>query len=517
MRVVGRLRRLGKGLHKRKPADKNPAPYTSTFNLVKPNSRSYQLKPTSGPYLDWKILNWIPLNLRHCWPTPELSEGIVVACPVGIGPSHTQPCRSMGKRQYAVGGSSGGGECAPARALPFPGLALGRRLAALLAFSCMLPGCGQVMDRFQADAARLLNALTIPAPVAPSDSAPGPAPATGQDQPPKAVPLKPPEPSTMDDSTVQGTGTRPAGRASAAIPTGPQDEKAGRQTASTGKIKGGDVGPQSTGVFQDCTNCPQMLVVRSGSFRMGSPQDEAGRDPDEGPTRQVSVTSFALGRTEVTRRQWRAFQKATDYRTVAGCLAWTGDGYELKESLSWERPGFEQSDDHPVVCINWRDAQAYAAWLSSMTGRRYRLPRSSEWEYAARASTTLPTPWAGQPAEVCSRANVADQSLRKIQPQWPLAACSDGHTWTAPVGSFSANAWGLYDMHGNVMEWVQDCWTPSQLEPGEQFAPLSCTSRVIRGGSWDLPDKFARSAYRGKAGETRRGNAVGLRVARDLP
>ena len=268
-------------------------------------------------------------------------------------------------------------------------------------------------------------------------------------------------------------------------------------------------------VFQDCESCPKMVSLPAGSFRMGSPANEIGRHADESPLVQVDVPAFALALTEVTRFDWALFERQSGYRAASGCLTWDGDGYVQAAHLGWRNPGFSHSDEHPAVCVSWQDAQAYARWLSTKTGHPYRLPSEREWEYAARAGSSRPYPWTG--TSVCDHANVADESLRLKHPAWPNDKCNDGYPFTAPVGSYAPNAFGLYDMHGNVMEWVQDCWSPQLQASDGRSAALNCRSRVLRGGGWDLTASYMRSAYRGKAAEANRGSATGFRLARTLP
>jgi formylglycine-generating enzyme required for sulfatase activity len=275
--------------------------------------------------------------------------------------------------------------------------------------------------------------------------------------------------------------------------------------------------PLDLRTFRDCSDCPVMVRLPAGSFWMGSPESEMGRDADESPLLRSEVGAFAIGQTEVTRVHWAAFERDSGHRAALGCLTWAGDGYVLAGHLGWRYPGFAQSDEHPVVCINWQDAQAYAQWLSRKTGHVYRLPQEHEWEYAARAGAQTPYPWSGGVAEICAHANGADATLSLKQPHWPAQSCDDGHAFTSPVGSYTPNAWGLYDMQGNAMEWVQDCWRSTLDRPDSAMAPLNCSSRVIRGGGWDLPAHHLRSARRGKASPLNRGTATGFRLVRQLP
>jgi formylglycine-generating enzyme required for sulfatase activity len=258
-----------------------------------------------------------------------------------------------------------------------------------------------------------------------------------------------------------------------------------------------------------------MVKLPAGTFLMGSPGNEAGRDSDETPRIQVAVAAFAIGRTEVTRSQWMAFERESGHRADSGCLTWDGDGYVLAAHLGWKNPGFAQTEDHPVVCVNAADAQAFAQWVSRKTGQIYRLPREHEWEYAARSGAQSAYAWASGAAGVCTHANGADAALLQKNPRWPGQSCQDGFAYTAPVGSFAPNAWGVYDMHGNVMEWTQDCWSTQLVQPDSGLAPLNCGRLVTRGGGWDLPVSFLRSAYRGKAPARNRGTGTGFRLVRE--
>lgn len=254
-----------------------------------------------------------------------------------------------------------------------------------------------------------------------------------------------------------------------------------------------------------CAYCPEMVVAPAGVFRMGSSRYEIGRDADEGPVQQVRVTAFAIGRFEITRRQWLAC-------VVAG--ACVNENPQTRD-LSY-----------PVSNVSWNDAQAYVAWLSQMTGQRYRLPSEAEWEYAARARSRTPWSWGNEQAQSCLYANTWDQSADPSA----RTPCDDGHPrGGAPVGSFAANAFGLHDMHGNVWEWVQDCYAPvyapsvgstprlgRRVGATASVSEARCTDRVDRGGAWlgDLID--VRSAQRSRHTPTLRAEILGFRVARDL-
>jgi formylglycine-generating enzyme required for sulfatase activity len=141
-----------------------------------------------------------------------------------------------------------------------------------------------------------------------------------------------------------------------------------------------------------------MVVIPAGSFMMGSPESEAGRTPAEGPQRQVTIRTFAIGKYDVTRAQWVEFVTATNRPVVAGC-EWAGFPHTEEDMLktSWRNLGFLQEDNHPAVCVSWNDAQNYLRWLSQKMGQRYRLPTEAEWEYTARAGTQTPYPWGASP------------------------------------------------------------------------------------------------------------------------
>ena len=240
--------------------------------------------------------------------------------------------------------------------------------------------------------------------------------------------------------------------------------------------------------FKDCGYCPKMIVVPSGSFSMGSPRSEAGRDDDEGPRHRVRIDyRFAVGISEVTFREW-------DVCAVSGrCMGYApGD-------MGWGR------GNRPVINVSWDDAQSYVAWLTDVTGESYRLLSESEWEYVARAGSVTAYSWGNTVGH--SRANCHGCGSR-----WDKKK-------TAPVGSFSANAWGLHDIHGNVWEWVRDCWKDSYFRSPSDGSPSErgdCTKRVLRGGAWDTKPISLRSADRVWVTAESRSQVRGFRVARTL-
>lgn len=274
--------------------------------------------------------------------------------------------------------------------------------------------------------------------------------------------------------------------------------------------------------FKDHEYGPEMVVVPAGSFMMGSPATEKDRDGDEGPQHKVSIAQpFAVGRHAVTRGQFAAFVNNTDHKTDGGADVWKDDKWEHDPKGDWEHdpkgswrnPGFAQDDSHPVVCVNWDDGNAYAAWLSDQTGKAYRLPTEAEREYVARAGTTTPFWWGD--TITTDQANYNGEYT--YGPRGKKGQCRKA---TVPVGSFAANPWGLYQVHGNVWEWVEDVWHGDyNRAPSDGSAWLQggdTGRRVARGGSWFVNPQYLRAAYR--VGDTTddRFSGLGFRLARTL-
>ena len=259
---------------------------------------------------------------------------------------------------------------------------------------------------------------------------------------------------------------------------------------SGGCASGGDTSEEDTvapsgSVFQDCGICPYMVVVPAGSFTMGSPNDEEGREENEGPQHLVTIKQpLAVGLYEVTFDEWDA------------CV--NGGGCEEYRPSDWAGRGSQ-----PVIRVSWDDAQAYLAWLSEYTGHSYRLLSESEWEYAARAGTT--TPYFFGETISHDEANYYGDSDRPT-----------------PVGTYPANAFGLYDMHGNVLEWVQDCWNSNYTrapDDGTAWERPGCSGRVLRGGDVSFAKRNIaqlRSARRYWLTKDIRESYIGFRVARTL-
>lgn len=272
--------------------------------------------------------------------------------------------------------------------------------------------------------------------------------------------------------------------------------------------------------FNDCDVCPTMVVVPAGSFTMGSPASETGHADDEAPQHQVTLSrDFAVGKFEITLREFAAFVSETEHD--AGNVCWTLEGGEgtMRPGRSWQNTAFEQNDNHPVTCVNWDDAQAYVAWLNSKTDRSYRLLSEAEWEYAARAGTTTAYYWGSSTDDSCDYANGADLTAKAQIPGLTVVDCHDDAVYTAEVGSYRPNAFGLYDMLGNVWEWTEDCWNGSYEgapADGSAWVRDGCGNRLLRSGSWCNAPGMLRSANRFGLSTFYRNVCRGFRVARTL-
>ncbi|NQY65293.1 MAG: formylglycine-generating enzyme family protein [Alteromonadaceae bacterium] len=220
--------------------------------------------------------------------------------------------------------------------------------------------------------------------------------------------------------------------------------------------------------FQDCENCPKMIVVPAGQFMMGSGPDEKNRGKDEQPVYQVTLPRpFAVGIYEITFNQWQA------------CLDEQGCNGYMPHDAGWGR------GERPVMNVSWQDAKDYLQWLSNKTGHQYRLLTESEWEYVARGGTSALYWWGDDRPKgkaVCARCD------------------ADNSQMTQPVGSYLANPFGLHDVHGNVWEWVEDCWSKDYKDhyaDGTAWTgKKACKRRVVRGGAWSNGGRHLRSANR---------------------
>lgn len=272
--------------------------------------------------------------------------------------------------------------------------------------------------------------------------------------------------------------------------------------------------------FQECPDCPVMVGVPAGNFAMGSPASEIGRFQNEGPQHYVSVHAFALGKFDVTSGEYQAFLAATGYQP-SPCnpvlnLRWTTP----KKGIAY--PPFDTEPRRwPAACLDWKDAEAFIAWLnakvhaqhSELSGKKgpYRLPSEAEWEYAARGGTHTSRWW----GEAIGSGNA---NCNGCGSKWDDQVLAD-------VGSFGPNPFGLFDMLGNIWQWTADCWHDSYVgapRDGRAWTTGSdCRKHVLRGGSWDNVPVFIRSAARSggaaSGGEYDYSTLSGFRVARDLP
>jgi formylglycine-generating enzyme required for sulfatase activity len=262
-------------------------------------------------------------------------------------------------------------------------------------------------------------------------------------------------------------------------------------------------------VFKDCKDCPEMVVLPTGTFTMGTPDDEVGREPDEGPMHPVTFARpLAISRFQVLKGEWFAYLKDSGYQMPDGddrpgraCKAGVPD-YQGSD------PRKQYTDRHPAVCMDFAEANAYVAWLSKKTGKQYRLVSESLREYAARGGTSGPFPFPFDEGKEYSIARHAN-----------TYGAADGYNFTAPAGSFAPNAFGVYDMHGNIYEWTADCYNENYVgapSDGSAWLTGKCEFKRIRGNDWGEAPVFSRSGNRNALVPGDRGDWIGFRVARDL-
>ena len=280
-------------------------------------------------------------------------------------------------------------------------------------------------------------------------------------------------------------------------------------------------------IIKDCADCPELLVIPAGSFTMGSSAAEQVLAVQSGltetltrresPQYQVSIRSFAAGRYAISKGEFAAFVRAKGYQTEAergnGCAVWNGKGYNRDAAYNWRNVGFAQADNHPAVCVSWNDAQAYIGWLNQSSGQTYRLLSEAEREYAARGGSQSAF-WSGDSI------STAQANYGGTGPSYNGSPKGEWRQATVAVNSFSPNPFGLYNVHGNVWEWVEDCWhdnyTGAPTDGSAWTTGCSGNSQVARGGSWESYPVETRSAHRGLLGSGNRRNNIGLRLARTL-
>jgi formylglycine-generating enzyme required for sulfatase activity len=299
-------------------------------------------------------------------------------------------------------------------------------------------------------------------------------------------------------------------------------------------------GPAQTAAISNSLGM-RLALIPAGEFLMGSPDSDKDSEDAEKPQHRVRITRpFYLGATEVTVGQFRRVVESAGYRTEAerdgkGGSGWneTKGEFEQDPKYTWRNPSFAQTDEHPVTNVSWNDALAFCNKLSELEGLKpyypfgagsqsggdgYRLPTEAEWEYACRAGTTTRY-WSGDdPETLATVGNVADATAKAKYLGWDRTITGrDGFIYTAPVGQFRPNAFGLYDMHGNVWEWCWDGYAADsykQSPPADPAGPSQATDRVIRGAGWSDFPRHARSANRHRVAPDFRNLNLGFRVAR---
>ncbi len=275
-----------------------------------------------------------------------------------------------------------------------------------------------------------------------------------------------------------------------------------------------DAAERAGKTFKDCATCPEMVVVPPGTFIMGSPETEKDRDKDEGQHKVTIAYSFAVSRGPITWDQWEACARDAmcDGQAVETALRFDREGKPIQKYVDHGR------GNHPVVGVSWWDAQVFVGWLNKKTGKeKYRLLSESEFEYAARAGTTTAYWWGNEPShDYANYGREVGQGLGGV--------ASGRDVWensTSPICSFPTNAFGLCDMHGNIYQWIEDCYeTDITLLPtdGSPVKSGNCAVRGFRSNSFESNPKTMRSANRAfqYAPSTRGRNYLGFRVAKNL-
>ncbi len=338
---------------------------------------------------------------------------------------------------------------------------------------------------------------------------------------PLPVPSAPPETAADDVEPAEAGVPAQAAEEAASAADGDQETEAEESSVGAeepGKLAAVDPNaqtgpardmlvPGSLETFRDCDLCPAMVKLPSAQFTMGSAESEEGHQENEGPQRVVTFSRpFAIGQFEITIGDWDA------------CVKDGGCKLKVKDE-GWGR------DKRPAINVSWEDITTqYLPWLSKKTGYKYRLPSEAEWEYAARATMNAESlaprfSFGDDGNELCGFGNGADATAKEQNGGGTGADCRDGYATTAPTGSFKPNPFGIFDMHGNVWEWVEDCWNESYEKApvdGKAWTRGDCTSRVVRGGSWNSDIPKLRSATRGWNQPSGRNRSIGFRVVREL-
>ena len=258
----------------------------------------------------------------------------------------------------------------------------------------------------------------------------------------------------------------------------------------------------------------ELMLIRAGTFRQGSPADDPDRGDDEAPRAVMLSRDYYIGKAPVRRGQFARFVAETRYRTEAekgtsGEHGFDGRGLVQRKEFTWKNPGFTQADDHPVTLVTYDDARAFADWLSRRSRRRVALPTEAQWEYACRAGTTTATAFGVRLSS--KQANFDGRS--------PYNGAENGPYLeeTTPVGSYPANAWNIADMHANTWEWCSNKYEKTLSGGIDPHGPTSAASRVVRGGCWSSGGRNCRSASRFGSVPSDRGINPGFRVAQSRP
>ena len=278
-------------------------------------------------------------------------------------------------------------------------------------------------------------------------------------------------------------------------------------------------GPKAGDIWADPVTGMEFVWVPGGCYKMGQTETEkkklladAGKEKydklyaNASPSHEVCLDGFWMGKTEVSRGQFKKFVEATEYETEAEKDGWSwfwnssGEGkWDKKDGMNWRNPGFSQNDRHPVVCVSWNDAHKMLEWISQKGNGKIGLPSEAQWEYACRAGTQTMRFWGNDPDKACSYANVADQAAKKSFNWATIHECDDGYDYTSPVATFQPNPYGLYDMLGNVWEWCEDVYIADIYGKSDKKNPIYNSGgpdRVIRGGSWPYVPGRVRCAPR---------------------